>query len=613
MSAHHILITHRQRILITTAVTLGLLVTVLAASAAAPPFIDAFNTAQTPGPLSVGGGGTASNTTANPADLDLLGAERNVYVHNVTAPLGQVVTVNVNSGQFTHSQNSQTTANSVLTYDGAGPGYPSTLFNGLCTPGCADLTQGSTANGFTFNIVFDDLALDVRIRVYDGSGVGRWSEQTFVNLVPGGVDGNPFVGSVYVEFPSIALGSNGPNGPADFANVGAVEIEIIGKHQATDLTIDSISTSVFDWGDLPQDSATCLSSPTSGYATTVSCSGPRHIVQGAGTLYLGVQLDPTTVKLGEFDGQPNVSATGDDISPAAQPSDEDGVAPVAAPGCSPPSMWCNGVNGGRVQATVTGSGGYLVGWVDFDGDGFEPTEMVVNAAVGPGTTAFNFNIPANTIQPGGLTYLYSRFRLFLASEIGGLSTNLLIPYQFDGRNGFGAINDSSENLFQSKSGEVEDYRWIFADGVLAVTLADLRVEAQSDHVLVAWETVSELNNLGFNLYRSTSPDAVGEPINAALIPSQAPGSAQGALYTWQDADVTAGAVYYYTLEDLDFSGASTLHGPVSVAFQAPTAVTLGGLAAGPAGIPAGLPLGAASAAAGLAALLAAAWRRQRSK
>jgi hypothetical protein len=613
MSTRSSLITRRKQILAPTALVLGLLLTALTASAAAPPFIDAFNTNQASGAIIIGNGATGSDTTTNPGDLDLLRAERNVYVYNVVAPAGQVVGVNVNVGQFTHSQNAQTTANSVLTYDGAGPGYPTTLFNGLCTPGCVDLTQGSTTNGFTFNVVFDDLAMDVRIRVYDGSGAGRWSERTFINLLPGGTSGNPFAGPVYVEFPSIALGTSGPNGPANFANVGAVEIEFIGKFPATDLTIDSIGTSVFDWGDLPQNNSTCLTSPASGYATTDACAGPRHVVQGVGTLFLGAQIDPTTTKLGEFDGQPNVFATGDDTNPVGQPNDEEGVAAVTAVGCTPPNLWCNGANGGRVQATVTGSGGYLVGWVDFDGDGFEPTEVVVNTAVGPGTTGYNFNIPAGTIQPSGTTFLYGRFRLFLASEIGGLSTGLLIPYQFDGRNGFGAINNPSDNLFQSKSGEVEDHRWAFSNGGLAVTLADLRAESQNDHVLITWETVSEMNNQGFNLYRSTSPDTAGQKINAALIPSQAPGSAQGAVYTWQDAEVTAGATYYYTLEDLDISGASSLHGPVSVVFQAPTAVTLGDLAASPASLPASLPLGAASAAVGLAALLVAAWQRQRSK
>ncbi len=601
----------RSKLLVSMALSLGLLFTVLVASAAAPPFIDGFNTNQTGGAITIGNGATASSTTTNAGDADLLGGERNVYVYNVVAALGQVVIVDVSSGQFSHSQNSLTRANSVLTYDGAGSGYPSTQHNGLCSPGCVDLTQGSTTNGFTFNVVFDDLEMDVRIRVYDGSGPGRWSERTFVNLLPGASSG--FSGPVFIEFPSIALGTTGPNGPANFANVGAVEFEFIGKLQGTDLTIDSITTSVFDWGDLPQDSSACLISLTSGYATTDFCKGPRHVVQGTGTLYLGTQLDPTTAKLGEFDGQPTVGADGDDKNPVGQADDEDGLTVVPGLSCSPPNTWCNGVNGGRLQATVTGNGGYLVGWVDFDGDGFENTEAVINTAVGPGTAFYNFNIPAGTIPTSGTKLLYARFRLFLASEISGLSTNLLIPYQFDGRNGFGAANNPNEILTQSKSGEVEDYRWVFSNGTLAVTLADLRAEAQSDHVLVTWETVSEANNQGFNLYRSTSPDAAGEKINAALIPSQAPGSAQGAVYTWQDAGVTAGTTYYYTLEDLDLSGAASLHGPVSVVFQAPTAVTLGNLAANPAGLPASLPLGAASAAAGLAALLVAAWQRQRSK
>jgi hypothetical protein len=600
----------RRRLVVVAAIaTLVLFGGALAVLAAAPPFIDGFNTNQSSGPISIGNGATASDTTTNASDLDLLGGERNVYVHNVVAPLGQVVGVNVTAGKFTHSQNSQTTASSVLTYDGTGPGYPTTQHNGLCNPGCVDLTQGSTTNGFTINVDFDDLEMDVRIRVYDGSGSGRWSERTFVNLLPGATSG--FSGPVFVEFPSIALGTTGPNGPANFANVGAVELEFIGKLQATDLTIDSISTSVFDWGDLPEDSSTCSSAPASGYATSDICKGPRHVVQGAGTLYMGTQLDPATAKLGEFDGQPTVGADGDDDNPVGQGNDEDGIIPVQGLSCTPIQVWCNGTNGGRIQATVTGTGGYLVGWIDFDGDGFEPTEVVINTAVGPGTALYNFNIPAGTIPTTGTKLLYARFRLFLDTEINGLSTNLLIPYQFDGRNGFNAFNNPGEILIQSKSGEVEDHRWVFSNGTLAVTLADLRAEAQSDHVLVTWETVSEVNNQGFNLYRSTSPDAAGEKINAALIPSQAPGSAQGAVYTWQDADVTAGTTYYYTLEDLDLSGASSLHGPVSAAFQAPTAVALGSLTASAGALPTAAPLAASVLAASAAAWLAI--RRKRSR
>ena len=57
---------------------------------------------------------------------------------------------------------------------------------------------------------------------------------------------------------------------------------------------------------------------------------------------------------------------------------------------------------------------------------------------------------------------------------------------------------------------------------LAVTLANFTAVAQPDHVLVTWETVSELNNAGFNLYRDTSPAGPGVQVNSTLIPSRAP-------------------------------------------------------------------------------------------
>lgn len=110
---------------------------------------------------------------------------------------------------------------------------------------------------------------------------------------------------------------------------------------------------------------------------------------------------------------------------------------------------------------------------------------------------------------------------------------------------------------------------------LAVTLNDFRATPQSDSVLVEWETASETENLGFNLYRSTSPDEVGEKLNEELIPSQAPGSGQGASYEFVDNTGQGGTTYYYRLEDVDFDGTGTMHGPVNATYPSqPTAVTL---------------------------------------
>jgi CSLREA domain-containing protein len=131
---------------------------------------------------------------------------------------------------------------------------------------------------------------------------------------------------------------------------------------------------------------------------------------------------------------------------------------------------------------------------------------------------------------------------------------------------------------------------------LAVLLADFSAEGQGDGVRVQWETVSEMGNLGFNLWRGLTPDAPNRQLNADLIPSQGPGGTQGYSYQWLDqADLVPGATYYYWLDDLGVNGVVTRHGPVSATFSAPTAVTLSKLTAS--------PVAAGPAAWGLPALL----------
>ena len=152
------------------------------------------------------------------------------------------------------------------------------------------------------------------------------------------------------------------------------------------------------------------------------------------------------------------------------------------------------------------------------------------------------------------------------------------------------------------------YGWgrIYVNAPLAVTLADFAAQQQGAAFEVTWETVSELDNASFNVYRADSAD--GAKTLVAAVPSQAPGSAQGASYRIVDAGVQAGRTYWYSLEDVDLSGAATLHGPVSVALQAPAAVTLESVRADAGASPAG----AWAVLAAVVALVAARWLRRRS-
>lgn len=116
---------------------------------------------------------------------------------------------------------------------------------------------------------------------------------------------------------------------------------------------------------------------------------------------------------------------------------------------------------------------------------------------------------------------------------------------------------------------------------LAVDLAAFTAAAGADGVTLAWETVSEADNAGFNLYRAEAPAAAGlltEPpadawvrVNDALIPAAAPGAGTGHAYTLTDTAAAPGASYWYLLEDVALDGTATQHEPVAVSVAAQSA------------------------------------------
>jgi hypothetical protein len=104
---------------------------------------------------------------------------------------------------------------------------------------------------------------------------------------------------------------------------------------------------------------------------------------------------------------------------------------------------------------------------------------------------------------------------------------------------------------------------------LAVELASFRTtpQAWTRSILLEWETVSEVDNVGFNLYRADSPSGRQIRLNAGLLPSQGPGSPFGFKYSFVDRTALAGRTYYYWLEDLSTYGWYTKHGPVLAAIS----------------------------------------------
>ena len=98
----------------------------------------------------------------------------------------------------------------------------------------------------------------------------------------------------------------------------------------------------------------------------------------------------------------------------------------------------------------------------------------------------------------------------------------------------------------------------------AIELASFDAVLQGDDVLLFWETATELDNLGFNIYRADSPQGQRAQLNQRLIPSKLSGTAVGASYSFVDETAAAGTTYYYWLEDVDVHGLTGKHGPAEV-------------------------------------------------
>jgi hypothetical protein len=108
----------------------------------------------------------------------------------------------------------------------------------------------------------------------------------------------------------------------------------------------------------------------------------------------------------------------------------------------------------------------------------------------------------------------------------------------------------------------------------AVTLVSFLVTPAGRSMQVEWETATEINSLGFNLYRAESPDGLRIRLNESLIPSQAPGSPVGAKYQYVDDSIETVTTYYYFLEEVDVTSRATPYGPVSALSHQPAAPTI---------------------------------------
>jgi hypothetical protein len=120
---------------------------------------------------------------------------------------------------------------------------------------------------------------------------------------------------------------------------------------------------------------------------------------------------------------------------------------------------------------------------------------------------------------------------------------------------------------QSEASQPPPEEGIVVDSAVVLTeftVAWTSTEQGAMGMVLRWETASEVDNLGFNIYRASNQDGPWTMLNKQLIPSLVPpGGPVGAGYEWTDREAKQGQNIFYLLEDVDVNGTATKHGPVA--------------------------------------------------
>lgn len=196
-----------------------------------------------------------------------------------------------------------------------------------------------------------------------------------------------------------------------------------------------------------------------------------------------------------------------------------------------------------------------------------PNRLVVNIDPPTVTTQTHFDTRVQVISNTGLGEKIGTFKITTISVPTGTSglqwrtsgANSTIVRSFSPTSPWPSSNISANGTY-SNPGDVS----------LPVELTAFSATPEADKIVLKWTTQSEVNNLGFEVYRS------GEETGAyAMIASfentpalQGGGNSNTAReYTYEDAILSNGGTYWYQIADVDYQGVRTFHGPVSA--QAP--------------------------------------------
>ncbi len=229
------------------------------------------------------------------------------------------------------------------------------------------------------------------------------------------------------------------------------------------------------------------------------------------------------------------------------------------------AAWGISARGGGVSSIVNATNNYA-------GDVFANVDVeFCYQAVGAGPPTLNqtTNVSSDTTgTPAGLHTKTAYATYFVNATVG--SENLHLKDRANvlwGSFGTDLVGDPNlpvtlDTDLQSRHPAQPDHGADEFYAATAVELLSFEAAGREGAVELTWRTASELDNLGFHVYRGSSENSPWTRLTSSLIPGLG-SSAVGQAYSFPDTGLTNGTRYFYRLDDVDASSKTTSHGPVS--------------------------------------------------
>ena len=145
-----------------------------------------------------------------------------------------------------------------------------------------------------------------------------------------------------------------------------------------------------------------------------------------------------------------------------------------------------------------------------------------------------------------------------------------LPYTTDANTAV-LLHFDSARLGSSVAGDAAEPTWRpwdynGSDLSLPVELSAFTAVAGDRQATLKWTTRSEINNAGFEIYRSTMPSQPYQLISSYKSNPDLIGAGNSSVaryYRFVDRNLINGRTYWYKIADVDFNGERRFHGPVS--------------------------------------------------